>query len=87
MAKIKNIEELRDHALDTIEKLRDGSIDTAEAGVTGKLVEGVISTLKTQMEYNRMTGEQETAIPFLKSHSTGKMIEGKVEQKALPGKK
>ncbi len=67
-SKIRNIENLRDHALLTIEKLANGEIDTAEAGVTGKLCESVISTVKAQLEYSRMINE-EPEIPFmLESH-------------------
>lgn len=75
MAKIKTIEELRDHALDTLNKLADGSIDVAEAGVTGKLCESVISTVKTQLDYYRMIQEQ-PQIAFMGNHL--KAIEGEV---------
>lgn len=73
MTKIKNITELRDHALDTLEKLAQQKIDIAEAGVTGKLCEGVISTIKAQLEYSRMLGE-EPKIPFMSGSTTGKPL-------------
>jgi hypothetical protein len=83
MAKIKNMEQLRDHALDTLEKLSNGSIDTAQAGVTGKLCEGVIATVKSQLEYARMINE-EPHIPFMHDSHQAKTIEGKAESKSLP---
>jgi len=86
MTKIKNIEELRNHALDTLEKLANGSIDTAEAGVTGKLCEGVIATVKSQLEYARML-DQQPEIPFMMQKVSGNLIEAKSEPKALGHKK
>lgn len=82
--KINTIEALRDHALNTLEKLSNGEIDTTEAGVTGKLCESVISTIKAQLEYARMI-DQEPQIPFMqKSHLDGqKVIEGQLSSKQL----
>ncbi len=54
---IQNISQLRDFALDTLQKLANGEIDTATAGVSGKLCENVVSTIKTQLEYSRMLDE------------------------------
>ncbi len=62
--KIKNITLLRDHALETLEKLASGKIDVDEAGVTGKLCESVMSTIKSQLEYAKMLN-REPNIPFL----------------------
>lgn len=81
--KIRNIENLRDHALLTIEKLANGEIDTAEAGVTGKLCESVISTIKAQLEYSRMINE-EPEIPFMLESHKGKTIEGQHQIKNSP---
>lgn len=83
MAKIKNMENLRDHALETLEKLAAGTIDTAEAGVTGKLCEGIIATVKSQLEYARMINE-EPNIPFMQISHGAKTLEGKYESKNLP---
>lgn len=47
---------MRDHAIETLEKLESGKIDVAEAGVTGKLYETVISSIKTQLQYSEMNG-------------------------------
>lgn len=85
MSKINSIEALRDHALLTLEKLAEGAIDTTEAGVTGKLCESVISTIKAQLEYSRLIDEA-PQIPFMQnSHlGKGKALEGAVQTKSLP---
>lgn len=54
---IENIDALRDFALFTLTRLSKGEITTEEAGVTGKLCENVVSTLKVQLEYAKMLGE------------------------------
>ena len=69
MSKVKNIEILRDHAIQTLLKLESGEIDTGEAGVTHKLYESVISTCKAEMEYNKML-DREIVIPFLETRAT-----------------
>lgn len=81
--KISTIQDLRDHALLTIQKLANGDIDTSEAGVTGKLCESVIATVKSQLEYSRMLDET-PEIPFMQnSHKGTKTLEHKA-QPALP---
>jgi hypothetical protein len=45
-------------------RLEDNDIDVQEAGVTAKLYESVMSSLKTQIEYNKMLGNP-SVIPFL----------------------
>lgn len=62
--KINSIEDLRNHAISTLEKLESKKIDMAEAGVTAKLYESLISSLKTEMEYHKMLGHLPT-IRFL----------------------
>ena len=85
-SRINSIEALRDHALETLEKLAAGSIDTTEAGVTGKLCESVISTIKAQLEYSRMIDE-EPQIPFMQQSHKGKTLEGNPSRAALPSPK
>ena len=51
-----NIEELRNHAIATLKKLENKQIDMSEAGVTAKLYESLMSSLKTEMEYHKMLG-------------------------------
>ncbi len=48
----------------TLEKLSSGKIDTAKAGVTGKLCESVVSTIKCELEYARML-QKVPNIPFM----------------------
>lgn len=54
--RINSIDDLRQHAISTLEKLESKKIDMAEAGVTAKLYESLISSLKTEMEYHKMLG-------------------------------
>ena len=67
--KIKNIIDLREHALATISRLDSGEIDCQQAGVTGKLYESVISSIKTQLVYAQMT-DSEPRIKFLDGCTT-----------------
>lgn len=55
---LSNINDLRAHALETLKKLEKGKIDVEEAGVTGKLYESVMSSLKLELEYHKMLGQQ-----------------------------
>lgn len=70
---IKNIDDLRTHAIDTINRLRSQKIDVTEAGVTAKLYENIISTIKLQLERQKMTGDTAN-IKFLNEE---KLINGK----------
>lgn len=76
-----NIHDLRQHAIATLEKLGTKKIDIMEAGVTAKLYENIMSSLKTEMEYHKMLGHTPT-IDFLE----GAPIEIKEKVKRL-GKK
>jgi hypothetical protein len=88
VSKINTIEALRDHALNTLEKLSNGEIDTTEAGVTGKLCESVISTIKAQLEYARMIDQEPQILFMQKSHLDGKkVIEGTLSHKQLTNQK
>lgn len=71
--KIKNLTELREHAIAVMEKLDRKEIEMAEAGVVGKLCENIISTVKVQIEYARMVGRQ-PKIDFI-GKCTGELIE------------
>lgn len=81
--KIDSIELLRDHALETLAKLSRGEIDVPQAGVTGKLCENVISTIKAQMEYARML-DQEPEIPFMDGDQRRKPALLSSSTKSLP---
>lgn len=84
--KIINIDSLRDHAIETLEKLSKREISVEEAGVTGKLCENVVSTIKVQLEYAKML-EQQPEINFLENCTMpkGRLIEKKniLENKIL----
>ena len=69
--KINNIEQLRNHALATLEKLESKEIDVVEAGVTAKLCETIISTVKQELVYAQML-QKETPIKFLEYKDTQK---------------
>lgn len=75
---IRNIDDLRQHAIDTIHKLTTRKIDIAEAGVTGKLYENIISSLKVELEHNKMVGS-DSPIRFLVGE---KEVKGKVLKQA-----
>lgn len=80
---IKNIDELRKHAITTLEKLSNKKIDVDEAGVAGKLYESVMSTVKYELEYSKMLG-REPNIPFMGDLSKQpRIIEHKNEPKRL----
>lgn len=83
MSKIKNITQLRDFALETLEKLANKEIDCSEAGVSGKLCESVISTLKTQLTYSAMLDEKPD-IPFMMTEVNGRILDMPSAQKSLP---
>ena len=80
--KIKNLDGLRDHVLEVMEQLSSGKIDITEAGIVAKLSETIISGLKTQLDYARLTDQQPT-IPFFGEGFSEKVIE-QPKQKLLP---
>lgn len=82
---IKDIDSLRQHAIETLKNLSTGKISTEQAGVTGKLCENVVSTLKVQLEYAKML-DQEPNIAFLENSTLpkGRLIEGIKQNKAFP---
>lgn len=85
MIDIKNIEDLREHAIETLRRLETQVIDVAEAGVTAKLYENIMSSVKTELEYNKMI-DRAPVIPFMESHST-KMIDVTPSTKLLEDSK
>ena len=70
--------DLRDHALRTLERLEAGEIEVQEAAAVGKLSDSVVNTVKSQMEYSKMTA-QEPQIPFI--YGDQNLIEGTVSNK------
>jgi len=84
---MNNIEELREHAIQTLKKLESKEIDMAEAGVTAKLYESLMSSLKTEMEYHKMLGHL-PRIKFLEAATYELKAEKKLEvDKKLIGKR
>jgi hypothetical protein len=56
--KIRNIELLRNHILESLEKLEENKIDIDEASIIAKSGETIISSLKVQLSYANMRGEE-----------------------------
>lgn len=86
---IRDIDSLRDFAIETLKKLSTGKISTEEAGVTGKLCENIVSTVKVQLEYAKML-DQQPNIQFLENCTLpkGRLIEhAKKDVKLLTKKK
>lgn len=83
--KITNIDSLRNHAIDTLEKLTRKEISVEEAGVTGKLCENVVSTIKVQLEYAKML-QQDPEINFLENCTMpkGRLINEVKKNEFLP---
>ncbi len=75
---MNNIEDLREHAISTLKKLETKAIDMAEAGVTAKLYESLLSSLKTEMEYHKMLGHL-PRIKFLEAAAYDLKNEKKIE--------
>ena len=82
--KLKSIEQLRNHALEALEDLRSGKIDCIQAGVTGKLCENVISTVKAQLEFARMLNK-EPSIDFMGDLSKNKTLMSPKDVKYIEG--
>lgn len=57
MSKIKNIRDLRDHALQTLEDLKSDKISIQQAATNGALYSSVISTIKAQLDYAKAIDE------------------------------
>lgn len=73
MADIKNIQDLRQHAVNTLTNLEKNKIDVVQAGVTAKLYENIISSLKTELDYHKML-DQKPIIDFLEGASPKKLL-------------
>lgn len=82
---IKNVEDLRAHALQLLEKLEKKKIDITEATATAKIYESILSTAKTQMMYAQMNNET-VRIDFL-DNGKHRIIEHSPNVKLLKGGK
>lgn len=71
--KIKNIEELRNHILDSLVQLEKGKIDVSHAAIIAKSGEAIMSSVKLQLMYSQMIGH-EPKVDFLQDCHEGKKI-------------
>ncbi len=73
---IKNIEQLRNAGLEILDQLKSKSINPAEAGITAKIFETIMTSVRLQMEYSSQLKEI-PHIPFLQSchKSQGNMFD------------
>jgi len=62
--KITNIENLRNELCTVYEQLRTGDIGLSEAKQAANVAGKIISSVKTEMEYNKMIQSKDT-IPFM----------------------
>ena len=62
-----NIKDLRDDLISVFEKLKKGEIGQQEAKELANVSGKILSSAKTQMEYNKMTGGNNKPIQFLES--------------------
>jgi hypothetical protein len=69
MAKINNMQQLRERVLEAMDKLENGEIEIEEAMAVSKMSETVISGLKSEMMYATLTKTQPN-IPFYETNKT-----------------
>lgn len=62
---IKNVEELRDYLASELERVSAGEITPATANASANLAGKILSSVKMELEYNRMSGSSPD-IGFLK---------------------
>lgn len=79
--KLKTVEHLRDHILDSLVQLEKGKIDVAHMGIIAKSGEAIMSSLKIELTYAQMIGNT-PHIPFIHDCHQGKPIKI-IEQKKL----
>jgi len=60
-----NVTELRNDLIKVYDDLKNGKIGISEAKERANISGKIISTAKTQMEYNKMTGNNKNEIAFL----------------------
>lgn len=74
--RITNIEELRDHALQTLEDLENGLVDVDHAATVAKGCDTIMGTVKLQLTYSHMLGERPNIAFLQEAHrSTSNLIE------------
>jgi len=60
-----NVTQLRNDLIKVYEQLRKGEIGIQEAKELANVSGKIVSSAKTQMEYNKMTGNKNNTINFL----------------------
>ena len=85
---IQSINDLREDAIKTLEKLSCGEISIEEAGVTGKLYENIVSTVRLQLDYAKALN-QPPEIDFLEEDTlpNGRVIDWNQPKQLEGGKK
>jgi hypothetical protein len=63
-----NVKTLRDDLIKAYKELRTGAIGISEAKGLANMAGKIMSTAKTQMEFNKMTGNNKRNIKFLVSN-------------------
>lgn len=76
---IRNISDVREHAIETLDLLSKGHIDVQETQATAKVYDTIISTCKLEIEYGRYC-QSEISVPFLED---AEPIQGSSKQKLL----
>lgn len=62
---MKNIQDLRESLSENYVSLKTGKMAIPHAKELANVAGKMISSVKAEMEYNRMTGRQKTRIPFM----------------------
>jgi len=60
-----NVKNLRDDLIRVYEQLKSGEIGIDEAKQLANVSGKIMATAKSQMEYNKMTGNKKNAISFM----------------------
>jgi hypothetical protein len=63
-----NVTELRNDLIEVYQKLRVNEIGVQEAKELANVSGKIVSSAKTQMEYNKMTGNKNNTIKFLQAN-------------------
>lgn len=64
---VDNVKKLRDDLLQTYALLRSGEVGISEAKSVANMAGKIMSTAKTQLEYNKFAGDNNKKIQFLES--------------------
>lgn len=86
---VKDINNLRDHAIQTLDMLVSGEIEIEDAMAASKLYGNVVDMLRVQVDYNKYCGN-DVQIDFLTSgttktiiHQTNTTLENEIKPKRI----